>query len=219
MDYCEFLKDLFLALVTAAAAWPTAYFAAKYAFRLQVDREKRKEDEETVANANRAILRLIEARRNILAYAERLKASHVTPRNQHFAVVPAASPVEPLSVNLDSLVFILGSDNPNLLYDLSSAIAEINSTIEFINSRDRMHSEFQRKAGDQFFGQNATIDIREVEAVAGPYLTTLLKQMTADMIEHIPNAISSAVHSIDHLRKITKAMYPSHKVAFLKTQP
>jgi hypothetical protein len=133
--------------------------------------------------------------------------------------VPAASPVDPLSINLDSLVFILGSNNPNLLYELSSAVAEINSTIEFINARDKMHSEFQRKAGDQFFGQDQDIDIRAVEAAAGPYLTRLLEQMTADMTEHIPQAVSAAETAIEHLRNVTKAMYPSHKVAFLQTRP
>ena len=219
MNYCEFLKDLFLALVTAAAAWPVAYFAAKYAFRLQVDREKRKEDDETVGNANKAILRFIEARRNILAYAERLESPYLTPRNQHFAVVPAASPVEPLSLNLDSLVFILGSKDPNLLYELSSAIAEINSTIEFINSRDQMHAEFQRRTGDQFFGTDEVIDIRTVEAAAGPYLTRLLKQMTSDMTQHIPQAVLAAEKSIESLRDVTKELFPSHKVVYLKAQP
>ena len=219
MDYCEFLKDLFLALVTAAAAWPVAYFAAKYAFRLQVDREKRKEVDETVASANKAILRLIEARRNILAYAERLESPYLTPRNQHFAVVPAASPIEPLSLNLDSLVFILGSKDPNMLYALSSAVAEINSTIEFINSRDKMHTEFQRRTGDQFFGTDEVIDIRAVEAAAGPFLTRVLRQMTSDMIEHIPQAVKAAEASVEHLRAVTKEMFPTHKVVFLKTQP
>ena len=219
MDYCEFLKDLFLALVTAAAAWPVAYFAAKYAFRLQVDREKRKEDDETVSNANKAILRLIEARRNILAYAKRLESPHVTSRNQHFAVVPAASPIDPLVLNLDSLVFILGSKDPNILFALSSAAAEINSTIEFINNRDQMHAEFQRRTGDQFFGTDEVIDIRAVEAAAGPFLTRVLRQMTADMIEHIPDAVKASEESIERLRSVTKEMFPSHKVAYLKAQP
>ena len=218
MNLCEFLKDLLLALVTAAAAWPVAYFAAKYAFKLQVDREKRKEDDDTVASANRAILRLIEARRNILAYAERLRSPHLTPRNQHFAVVPAASPVESLAVNLDSLVFILGSKDPNVLYALSSDIAEINSTIEFINSRDQLHSEFQRRTGDQFFGRDEEIDIRAVEAAAGPFLTRVLRQMTEDMIEHIPEAIKASEGSIERLRAVTKEVFPTHKVALLRTQ-
>lgn len=213
------LQSIFIALVTAAAAWPVAYFAAKFAFLLQVGREKKREDDENVANANKAILRFIEARRNVLAYAERLNAPHVTPQNQHFAVVPAASPIESLRVNLDSLVFLLGGSTPNLLYDLSSSIAEINSTIEFISARDQMHFEFQRKTGDKLFGSGQNVDLNAVEAAAGPFYTRILTQMTADMSDHIKQAVLAAETSIAGLHSGTKTLYPSHKVIFLKAQP
>ena len=120
---------------------------------------------------------------------------------------------EDIQLDLDSRSFLLGSDEPNLLGELSVEKSRFQRAIGAINERSKIHmSEVQpilEKAG---VVEGVGYTPQQIEQALGTRLCVTMHQATDQVVEHVDSTIISLQEVGVKLVNMLKKLYPEEKI-------
>lgn len=201
---------LFTSLTTLAAA----YFGAKYAFKLQNEKDKRASDAADVKSANSAIFELVRTFNKFTAIKKQFIDEYRDKAERHIMIKPVLGMSwEPPKFNYDSISFLFKSSDPNLLGTLSLVEQEIASTLDVIKQRSTMHVEVLQPIIEELSLQvGEKISLRQIEDALGLRHTTILTMSTTFMVEGVDNVLAGCKEHIEKIKAETQRLYPGHSV-------
>lgn len=201
---------LFSSLATLAAA----YFGAKYAFKLQSDKDKRASDATDVKSANSVIFELARTFNKFIAIKKQFIDEHREKEERHLIIMPVAGMSwEPPRFNYDSISFLFKSSDPNLLGTLSLVEQEIASTLDVIKQRSTMHVEVLQPTIERLSQEvGEQVSLRQVEDALGQRLATTLRMSTTFMVDGVDNVLVGCKEHIEKIKAETQRLYPGHTV-------
>lgn len=201
---------LFTSLATLAAA----YFGAKFAFRLQSDKDMRASDAADVKSANSVIFELARTFNKFIAIKKQFIDEHRSKAERHLMIMPVAGMSwEPPRFNYDSISFLFKSSDPNLLGTLSLVEQEIASTLDVIKQRSTMHVEVLQPTIERLSQQvGEQVSLRQVEDALGQRHATTLRMSTTFMVDGVDNVLAGCKEHIEKIKAETQRLYPGHTV-------
>ncbi len=210
----ENLKMVFTVYLPALATLMAAYFGAKYAFDLQSDREKEAIKQRNAANGNLALFSIVRMINNLLNYEQQIIAP-VRDKPTAFIEMKASLPSEKdiVSLNIESLFFLLSSHNPNILGELTVEESKYQRAFDAIRERSKIHqkeaiplvAKANFRAGDSYSAEM-------MEKILGERLFRVLQESTKQIITHVDSTILSLQEIETQLRQMLKDLYPDKKI-------
>ena len=199
---------------TSLATLAAAYFGAKYAFKLQSDKDKCASDAADVKSANSVIFELARTFNKFIAIKKQFIDEHRDKAERHLMIMPVAGMSwEPPMFNYDSISFLFKSSDPNLLGTLSLVEQEIASTLDVIKQRSTMHVEILQPTIERLSQQvGKQVPLLQIEDELGPRLATTLKMSTTFMVDGVDNVLVGCKEHIEKIRAETQRLYPGHTV-------
>ncbi len=194
------------------------FLGAWFAFRLQNQKKEQEKHSERLAVANRAIFTLAGQLNKLVLIRKQLIDPYRDSRAR-FLDMPPAQPVdlEGINVDVDSVSFLLETDTPDLLGDITIADAKYHATIDAVDTRSRLHQlEFQPKLEAAGFDQRNPTTLADVENAVGTRLFVSLQQASDQLIRHTDETITYLERTIDIATKGIKKLYPKETVITLK---
>ena len=203
-------EDYVPALVTLLAA----FLGASYAFRLQSDKEKRDIAKKNIVAGNLAVFNLIRKLNTLLDYQKQI-VDPFRGNIKAFIEMPPTLQIlkEDIQLDLDSLSFLLGSDDPNLLGELSIEKSRFQRAIDAINDRSKMHrDEVQPTLEKAGVVEGMGYTPQQIEKALGARLCVTMHQATDQVVEHVDSTIISVQEVGGKLVKMLKKLYPGENI-------
>jgi hypothetical protein len=206
--------DVFLtSYVPALATLVAAFYGAKYAFQFQKDKAKEDERRLNVVNGNSVIftmMRMITTLRNV-------QKQIIEPARLHPARFLQMRPAQyfgnDIKLNIESLYFLLETDERNILGEVVIEEQRYLSAVQSINERSRIHREdvqpVLERAG---VVEGGDYSLRQIENALGERLYKTLQLVTEDMVNDVDGTILSLKTVADKLRESLKRIYPDDKI-------
>ncbi len=204
----------FSTLISAVTTLLAAYFGARFAFKLQSQREDRVRIKEEVTAGNRAIFEIIRTYNKFCAVRSQFIDPFRSHPLKHYFILPASGlDHHKTYFDYDSLSFILDSKDPNILTSLASYELEANSTVEAINHRSKLHFEVVQPAIEEAakkHGEKMTEE--QIDIGVGIRNRQLIAMATDSMIECVDDVIQASESQIAKLNELLKDKYKGHGV-------
>lgn len=203
-------EDYVPALVTLLAA----YLGASYAFRLQSAKEERDVIRINIVAGNLAVFNLIRKLNTLLDYQKQV----IDPmRGEKIAFIGMEPTLQlnadDVHLDLDSLSFLLSSDNPNLLGELSIEKSRFRKALDAINERSKLHwGQVQPKLEQAGFVEGAEYTFPQIEQMLGTRLYVTMNRATDQVIVHVDSTIISLQEAGMKLADMLKKLYPGEKI-------
>jgi hypothetical protein len=205
------------ALVPGLATLAAAFFGAKYAFDLQNTEAKREVESAQIAAGNRVIFALIRKYNKLLNFDSQF-LSHLRGDRTAFLQMPPLLELmkDEISIDLESISYLLETDHQNLLGELSVGIAKYQSAIDAINARSRLHlKEAQPAIEKSELVKGGDYSFANIECALGPRLSTTLKQATDQVFEHTRETIRFLADVSGKLTAALKDRFPGKPIIAL----
>lgn len=214
MTCIEIITKVIEILVASLATLAAAYFGAKYAFKLQNEKDKRASDATDVKAANSVIFELARTFNKFTAIKRQFVDEHRDKTERHLMIMPVAGMSwEPPKFNYDTISFLFSSSDPNLLGTLSLVEQEIASTLDVIKQRSTMHVEVLQPTVERLSQQiGEQVTLQQIEAALGQRLATTLQMSTTFMVEGIDNVLAGCKEHINKIKSETQKLYPGHSI-------
>ena len=207
--------DVFLtSYVPALATLLAAFYGAKYAFKFQKDKEKKDTKRRNVVNGNTAIfnmMRMTSTLRNV----QRQIIDPGRDRPVRFLQMQPTLHLinDDIKLNIETLYFLLETDDRNLLGELVTEEARYQSALDAINERSRLHREevqpLLERAG---IVEGGDYSLAQIEKALGNRLYITMQQATEQAIDHVDNTVVSLKQVADKLRTSLKKEFPNEKI-------
>jgi hypothetical protein len=210
----RFLNIFFTSYVPALATLLAAYFGAKYAFDFQRNKEIEDTKRKNIVSGNVVIFNLTQMLNSLLSYQKQI----IDPVRKKPSAFIEMSPTTQLSkadisINLDSIYYILETENKNLLGEISVEISRYQRALDAINERSLIHiHEVQptlEKAGIIHGGDYRP---EQVISALGNRLYVTMQDSTAQVIEHVDSTISSLQEVGGKLTQTLKKQFPGESI-------
>ena len=215
------LKALFTIYLPALATLMAAYFGAKYAFDLQNEKEKEEIKKKNIVNGNMTIFNLTRMINKLLDYQHQI-IDPVRDKATSFLEMRPTSHSERdyISLNLESLSFLIETEDPNILGELSVEESRYQSALDAINERSIIHrNEVQPLLEKQGIVERGAYTFEMIEAAIGNRLYTILKRSTEQVIDHVDTTLECAYKISNKLSKVLRQKYPNEKIINIANPP
>lgn len=187
------------------------FFGALFAFRLNERKDVDKERSRRISALNRAILVLGAQHNEIRAlYNDVSKHPELVPRALQ---MNAALPVSSLRLeqNLDELLFLFGSSNPNIVFELHLEQIRFDQALETVRLRaaftaDVLHPEMARH---QLKGRY--VNEQMLREMLGELIFESAVNMTRTMTYHVQGSNESLPVLQSKLHALAKELFPKEK--------
>ena len=190
-------------LLTALLA---AYFGASAAMIHQAEKDVDDRTDLDVAAINQMIFSLI-VRRGWLKVIWREIAPLENSGSRHLELRSAIT-VEPRQqIHVDDLRGLLVSSAGNIVLRLAIEDLQFNSIVRYLQARDAMHEEFQRRVGQSSAEMNGVLTRDRITELGLWDLFARLKDVTDSIYEFVPAAIVEHERLIDDVRVVAGAKY------------
>lgn len=205
---------LLTSYVPVLATLVAAFYGAKYAFQFQKDKEKEDSKRFNVINGNAAIFTLM----RMICGLRDIQKQFIDPaRDLPFRFIqmqPALSFTnDDLKLNIESLYFLLETDDRNLLAELVVEAGRYHTAMGAFNERSRIHREevqpLLERAG---IVQGGHYSHEQIEGAIGNRFYITMQQSTDETINLVDDAIISLKPFADRLRASLKKQYPSDTI-------
>jgi hypothetical protein len=208
------LSDRVNAIATLLAAGVGAYIA----FYLSDLRRKKDIIERNIAASNLALFNLISMHNSFVKYRNQFIDPERNSPIRYISILPSIGFEKwGHQFEYNSLGFLLGSDNPNILYELYEVQIETTTTVDHILERNRIHYEIvQQNLSAAGLKQSDRVTEEQLSEAIGDYYVNVLKNMTEDMISNVDSLISLYKQKADSLHRTTKLMYPNSTITFMR---
>jgi hypothetical protein len=207
--------DVFLtSYVPALATLLAAFYGAKYAFQLHKDKEIEDTKKRNVVNGNTAIFNMM----RMTSTLRNVQRQIVDPVRDHPARFLQMQPTlhssnDYMKLNIETLYFLLETDDRNLLGELATEEARYQIALDAINERSRLHREevqpLLERAG---FVEGGDASLAQFEKALGNRLYITMQQATEQAIEHVDNTVLSLNQVADKLRTSLKKEFPNENI-------
>lgn len=202
-------KDLFTGFVTLFAAFMGAYSA----FALQNKKQERELSSSKVEAGNKAIFNLIRSYNTFLAFKKQFIEPFENEPGKFLAIPPSIGFEGKADFDFDSLTYLFELEEPNIVGELSSFQAEVESTISLIIQRSHLHMNGVQPAMEKAgFIEGQDISSKQLRQILGDRLFTMMQQGTDQMIEGVESIVTDAEKLIERLHNIHMKKYIGHKV-------
>ena len=198
---------------TSITTLGAAYFGAKFAFKLQIAREKSKRIKTDVDNANIAMFTVRRYRQLLNDMLSSTKENGEPFPHHHLLMKPFSTlTLDPPHFSYDSLAFLLSS-NEKILFDLSSLQNQISFTLDVAKQRSEMHYNFVQPAIEQLQTTLHLTDIPDnfdeiLKEKLGPRLDAVMENLTTQMLEGFSQGIEKCTEIANELAKAVEQSYP-----------
>jgi hypothetical protein len=208
------LKALFTIYLPALATLMATYFGAKYAFDLQAEKEKEVIKQKNIANGNLAIFNLTRMINKLLAYQRQIIDPVRDKATSFLEMRPTVhSEKDYISLNIDPLSFLIETDDPNILGELSVEESKYQSALDAINERSMIHrNEVQPLLERSGVVEGGDYSFEMIEAAIGNRLYTTLKRSTEQVIDHVDTTVESVWKISNKLSQVLRQKYPKEKI-------
>jgi len=210
----QHLDYLFTYYVPAIVTLLAAYYGAKFAFDFQRNKEQQEQKNKNIVSGNLAIFKLITMINSLLSYQRQI-IEPVRGKDTAFLEMSPTLPQEKdnISINLDSLSFLLGTDDQNLVGELSVEAARYDAAIAAINERSKVHrNEIQPTLDAAGVVNGGNYLHADIQSVLGERLFHTIHQATDQVIYHVDSTILSLRAISDKLTKALKKIYPDERI-------
>ena len=203
--------------VPALATLLAAFIGASYAFKLQSDKEKRDISRANIVAGNLAVFNLIQKVNTLLDYQKQV----IEPTRGKISAFIEMQPTlqllkDDIQLDLDSLAFLLSSDDPNLLGELSVEKSRFRRAIDAINERSQLHlGQVQPILEQAGVVEGADYTTQQIEKALGTRLYVTMHQATDQVIDHVDSTIVSLQEAGAKLADMLKMLYPGEKIISL----
>ena len=200
--------------VPALATLVAAFYGAKCAFQFQRDKEREENKRRNVVNGNSAIF-------NMMRMAEKLKNVQrqiIDPVRGRPACFLEMRPTlhlvkDDIKLNIETLYFLLETDDRNLLGALMVEEARYQSALDAINERSRLHrQEVQPLLERAGFVQGGNYSFAQIEEALGNRVYTTIRSATDQVIDYVDSTIVSLKQVADKLTASLKKQYPNETI-------
>ena len=204
--------DVFItSYVPALATLVAAFYGAKYAFQFQKDKEEEDNKRRNVVNGNNAIFnlmrmasRLINVQKQIIEPVRKIPTRFLDMQ----PVLHLAK--DDIKLNIETLYFLLETDDRNLLGELEAEATRFRSAIDAINERSQLHTqEVQPLLEQAGIVKDGNYSYEQIEQALGKRLYIIMQQSTEQIINHVDSTIVSLKQAVDKLTASLKRQYPN----------
>lgn len=208
------LDYLFSHYVPALVTLVAAFYGAKFAFNFQENKEEQEQTNKNVVSGNLAIFKLITMLNSLLSYQKQI----IEPvRNKPTAFLEMNPTLKQkkdnISIDINSLAFLLGTDDRNLIGELSVEEARYEATIAAINDRSEVHRhEAQPTLDASKIKNGGDYSHGEIKDALGERLFHTLHQATDQVVYNVDTTIISLKDMADKLTKSLKKQYPNETI-------
>lgn len=202
--------DMAGAVATLIAAFAGAWFA--YRYQLESQRKKISEDERTALNLT--IFELSKHHNRFFAIWKQFLHEYQDHPSRHLMIRPVAGGTwKPMELDFSKLAFLLESVDPNLLGELSLLEADVSATLGTIQLRSDMHLNVLQPSVEAVCLKHAgQIDAMKIEAELGERRNQQLLMLTDFMYQGVEDALNKTTELGDRLYQRAKERFPGEKV-------
>lgn len=204
--------DVFLtSYVPALATLVAAFYGAKYAFQFQRNKEKEDNERRNIVNGNSAIFTMMRMASDLRNFQIQV-IDPVRGRPTCFLEMRPTTHLEKnvITLNIESLYFLLETDDRNLLGELVTEDSRFQSALDAINMRSQCHrQEIQPVLDRAGFVEGGNYSISQIEQALGNRLYTTLCRATEQVINHVDSTLVSLKQVSDKLNASLKKQYPN----------
>jgi hypothetical protein len=203
------LEAVFAGLITMVAAFGGAW----YAFRLSDKAKARETEQAQVAAINRAQFTLIQ-QINTLRFIDAQIVEPVRSHSGRFIAMRPGLPVTATSrLDIDSLLFLLETEDRELLFRLLVEQQRFDEALKALNERSHLHINIlQPKLVAAGIQENREYSSEELIRALGPEFATRLERLTDDTILHIEKNIESGLALVGEFHAKMKARFPKRSI-------
>jgi len=203
--------------VPALATLLAAFIGASYAFRLQSEKEERDTQKRKILAGNLAVFNFIRMINTLLNFQVQI-IDPIRGKNTAFIEMQPTLHLLELDVDLvlEELAFLLETDNPNLLGELSIERSKFQKALDAINHRSKLHLEqVQPILENAGIEEGEDYTFQKIEQALGNRLYATMHQATDQVISHVDSSISSLQETGNELATMLKKLFPKEKVVSL----
>lgn len=207
--------DVFLtSYVPALATLVAAFYGAKYAFQFQKDKELEDNKKRNIINGNSTIFNMMRMASDLTNFQRQI-IDPVRGRPTCFLEMRPTPyfDKELIKLNIDTLYFLLDTDDRNLLGELVTEEARYQSALVAINERSEFHrQEVQPLLDRSGVVQGGCYSVAQLEQMIGNRLYITLCQATDQVIDHVDTTIVSLKEIADKLTASLKKQFPNETI-------
>lgn len=207
----EYMVDGIVTLVTAFSG---AYFA----FRLNEYRRRETIKESNVNAANRAIFNLIKIYNCFGGYKRQFLQPEIDNPLKYVTVRPSIGfQIWMEDFDFDSLIYLVNSEEPNIVNELFEIQSEVRSTIEFLELRNALHYEkVQPKLEEAGFTGDHTVTREYINGIISERLASEMEELTETIIEFTDTIINKTESLISKMYDINSKLFKGKAIVKMK---
>lgn len=216
----EHLEYLFSNYIPALVTLLAAFYGAKFAFDFQRRKEKEEQRTKKIISGNLAIFKLTSMINALLVYQRQI----IEPVRGNPIAFLEMSPTlqqsnDNVSIDLDSLSFLLATDDQNLIGELSVEEARYEAAISAINDRSKVHRyELQPTLDSAGIQNGGTYLEADIQRALGERLFHTMVQSTNQVIYHVDSTLVSLKETADKLTAALKKHFPNERIIRVDVQ-
>lgn len=193
-----------------------AYLGANFAFKMNENREKRNEHNKSRNALNFALFTL--ARQlNAMVVAKRGLTNFNTDFQLAFNMPAYKAPeYQDLKHNFNNLSFLLDTDTPHMLMELTIEQERFEQAMEAIKIRNEFYVEEFQPLVEKHKLDKTAISAEKAEELLGPRVFYACIQGATEMRDHINRFNESAPLLHQRLHNLAKSIYPGKKFVIWK---
>jgi hypothetical protein len=207
--------DVFLtSYVPALATLVAAYYGAKYAFQFQKDKEVEDNKKRNIINGNSTIFNMMRMTSDLTNFQKQI-IDPVRGRQTCFLEMRPTPHFdkEMIKLNIETLYFLLDTDDRNLLGELVTEEERYQSALVAINERSDFHRQEVQPVLDRLgVVQGGYYTVAQIEKMLGDRLYTTLCHATDQAIDHVDSTIVSLKEVADKLNASLKKQFPNETI-------
>jgi hypothetical protein len=210
----KYLDFLFSHYVPALVTLLAAFYGAKFAFNLQAKKEAQEKRNREIINGNLAIFKLTIMLNHLLQYQKQFIDPFRGSQTAFVEMTPSAT-IEKKNthIDLDSLSFLLVSDNQNVIGEVLVEEERYDAAITAIKSRSATHiNELQPCFDNAGFENGGSYSMIDIKAILGERLFHTLVQSTDQVINHVDLTINSIQEVARKLNNSLKKQFPDERI-------
>ena len=196
-------------IITAIATLAAAFSGSWLAYFLQNKKEIEKKAEKQKSELNKAIFTLARQINALAIYKQTLDNLENDP-SRHFKVKPwQTNSYSDLCFNVEQLNFLIGKEDPNILFDLLIEQERFEQAMSTIKLRSKYQVETIQPLLEKADIVGKLISLEEAENVFGKEKLQGLVMATDEVYSHVNRTYKSSVELQTKLVKHAKKLYPN----------
>lgn len=175
------------------------FIGAYSAFKLDQNHKKNQENKKNFIAAKRTQFVLVNHYQTLHNIKKQALDEIKDDENRWILLKPLGSYSKYLQMDIDSLVYILDTEDANLLNELLVANDRFETAIGTLQMRNNVHLGFQKKLAEE--GEKAFDDAT----------TTILKDLTDQLYSAVDDSITTNLALFDKLKTFIKEKFPNER--------